>query len=116
MSLNLLKKSSFITLPSLYLLYLYKRDVVLAKEIEKPALPIDSNRIDSKLINRLVEDGRSRIQQLPNVPITNLRRSKQESINLVEAFRVIQNAPGVACAVSYRGEEIWSFGNGLLTF
>ena len=102
MSLNFLKKTSIVTVPALYLLYLNKRNAVLAKEATTTSADL------SKLI-----DEHSLVQRLPNVPITNLRRSKQECIGLVEAFRVLQNAPGVVCAVSYRGKEIWSFGNGL---
>lgn len=109
MSLNFLKKSSFLTVPTLYLFYLYKRDnPVLAKELEKPTEPPINK---SLTLASATDNGRS--QRLPNVPVIGLRRSKLESIQLVEALRVIQNAPGVVCGVSYRGEEIWSFGNGL---
>lgn len=109
MSLNFLKKSSFLTVPTLYLLYLHKRDTaVQAKELEKPLEP----PINKSLPVDRASPTDNGSQRLPNVPIIALRRSKYESINLVEALRVLQNAPGVVCGVSYRGEEIWSFGNG----
>lgn len=104
MVLNFLKKSSFITVPSLYLLYLNKRNEVIAREPETEKLfksDLTNSSIKSTIKLNGVDDN---IKKLTNQPVTCLKRSKQESINLAEAFRVIGNVPGVVCGVSYQGK------------
>ena len=77
------KSCAYLAVPGLYFYYLNKQNKVNAKE-----LGLD----DDKLLNGNLQSKTPRL--IDQLPISLLKRSKNESRGLIEAFRVINNAPG----------------------
>ena len=85
MTFHLLNKScAYLAVPGLYFYYFNKQNKVNAKE-----LGLD----DDKLLNSSGLQSKTP-RLVDQLPISLLKRSKNESRSLIEAFRVIKNAPG----------------------
>ena len=100
MPFNLFKRSSLITVPSLYLFYLIKKEKLNAKEPEANGKQLLTNYHQNDFKNQTINLNYKRKRSY----VDNLKRSKQESVSLVEAFRTINNVPGVVVGVSFQGK------------